>query len=415
MVTASTRTTTSWRPLPFAALRVRNYRIFFVGQLVSVSGTWMESVAQAFLVLQLTDSGSQLGLVTAARFGPMFLLGPWGGMLADRLDDRKVLLLTQPVAGLISLAYAALIATHVINLPLVYLLSLGLGFVSVLDNPARQSLIPSLVPRDRLLNAVSLNSVTMNVARILGAAFGGVLAAGLGLTLCFLVNALSFMAVVASLLLMRVSEIAVRTRDSGGPGQVRAGFDYVRRRPDLAIPLLLVTVAGVFAWEFPVSLPLMAERVFHGTAATYGSMTAAMGLGGVFGGLVAASRNRLRLQSLALAGLGWGAAITVAALAPNLVTEYVVLVLVGYGSITFNSAAKTTLQLRTAPALRGRVMSLWGLAWLGSTPLGSPIIGAIGEHLNPRYGLLVGGVTTAVVSLAVLPRLRALDRIETAT
>lgn len=401
--------------LRFDALRTRNYRLFFAGQMISVSGTWMESVAQSFLVLQLTGSGTQLGLVTAVRFGPMFLFAPWGGLIADRLDTRRVLMTTQTLAGTVSLTYCLLVATHVVSLPIVYLLSLCLGFINVFDNPARQSLIPDLVPRTGLVNAVTLNSVTINVARILGATFGGVIAAALGLALCFGLNAVSFCAVLLSLALMNTAEITQHPRQPRQAGQVRAGLRHVAHRADLLIPIIMVAVVGTLAWEFPVSMPLLARETFHGNAATYGTMSAAMGVGGVIGGLVSASRSRQSLSALAYAGLGWGSAITVAALAPDLAIEYVVLVAVGYGSITFNSLAKTTLQLRADPAMRGRVMALWALAWLGSTPIGGPIVGATGEHLGARWGLLLGGVSTVAVSLAAYPRLRRIDRREAAT
>ncbi|MBE7188223.1 MFS transporter [Jatrophihabitans endophyticus] len=396
--------------LSVSALHTRNYRLFFTGQMVSVSGTWMESVAQSFLVLALTGSGTQLGLVIAVRFGPMFLFGPWGGLIADRLDNRRTLMVTQTLAGTVSLAFAVLVGTQVITMPLVYLLSLCLGFVNVFDNPARQSLIPDLVPREQLVNAVTLNSVTMNVARILGATFGGVIAAAVGLAWCFGINAISFSAVLVSLLLMHRAEITTHERVRREAGQVRAGFRYVAGTPELLIPLVLIAVAGTLAWEFPVSMPLMARNAFGGDAVTYGTMTAAMGVGGVVGGLVSASRTSQRMVSMVIAGLGWGTAITLAAIAPNLALEYVVLVFVGYGSITFNSLAKTTLQLAAAPEMRGRVMALWAMAWLGSTPIGGPIIGTVGEHLGARWALGLGGVATVAISAAVYPRLRRVDR-----
>ncbi|KAA9160760.1 MFS transporter [Amycolatopsis acidicola] len=396
--------------LRFDALRTRNYRRFFLGQTVSVCGNWMESVAQSFLVLQLTGSGTQLGLVTAVRFGPMFLFAPWGGLLADRLDRRRVLMVTQTIAALISLTFTVLIATHTISMPLVYLLALCFGCVNLFDNPARESLVPDLVPQPLLVNAVTLNSVTVHGARLFGAAFGGVIAAALGLALCFGLNAVSFAAVVLSLLLMDSGAIAQHPRQDRRPGQVREGLRYVARSADLLLPIVMIAVAGALAWEFPVSLPLLAQHTFHGNAATYGTMTAAMGLGGVAGGLVTASRTGQRLTTLAVAGIGWGAAISATALAPNIVVAYGILVLVGYGGIAFSSLAKTTLQLRAVPAMRGRVMALWALAWLGSTPIGGPVVGAVGEHYGARWGLLIGGIATLAISLAAWPKLRALDR-----
>jgi MFS family permease len=398
------------RRTTFASLSTRNYRLFFTGQLVSVSGTWMQTVAQSFLVLQLTHSGTALGLTTAARFAPMFLFGPWGGVIADRLDKRRVLYVTQASAGLLAAAFAILVGTHVINLPIVYLLATALGFVNVFDSPARQSFISELVPGAQLSNAVTLNSVMVNMARIFGAAFGGVIAAGLGLALCFGLNALSFAAVLTTLAMMSSAEFRRAPRPRRERGQLREGLRYVRSTPQLALPLMMIAVIGTLAWEFQVSLPLVAADTFHGGAATYGAMTSVMGAGAVVGGLVSASRGRVRMQGLSIAAIGWGIAITAAALAPTLAVMFVVLLFVGYGSITFNSYAKTALQLAAAPHMRGRVMALWGLAWMGSTPIGGPIVGWVGEVLGARWSLLIGGVPTLVVGLVTYPLLARLDR-----
>jgi MFS family permease len=394
----------------FSSLRTRNYRLFFTGQLISVSGTWMQTIAQSFLVLQLTNSGTMLGLTTAARFGPMFLLGPWGGLIADRLDKRRVLYVTQALAGLLALAFGVLVGTGAIRIWTVFVLAAGLGLVNVFDNPARQSFISELVDRDQLRNAVTLNSVTVNMARIFGASIGGAIAASLGLAVCFDVNAASFLAVLCTLFLMKASEFRTGTRPPRERGQVRAGIKYVRRTPELLVPLLMIAVIGTLAWEFQISLPLLARNTFHGDAATYAAMSAAMGVGAIAGGLVSASRNRSELRGLSVAAVGWGIAISVAALAPRLVIAYVVLVVVGYGSITFNSLAKTALQLAAVPQMRGRVMALWALAWQGSTPIGGPVIGYIGEHFGARWSLLAGGIPTVLIGAATYPILTRLDR-----
>jgi MFS family permease len=393
-----------------SSLRQRNYRLFFFGQLISVAGTWMQTVAQSFLVLDLTHSGTQLGLVTAARFLPMFLFGPLGGLMADRLDKQRVLYITQSLSGIIAGICAVLIATHSIELWMVYVLALALGGVNVFDNPARQSFISEMVSKDDLPNAVMLNSVSMNMARVFGAAAGGVIAAALGLALCYACNGLSFGAVVISLALMRRSELFPARRVPRQKRQVREGLRYVRSTPELLVPLLLIAVIGTLAWEFQVSLPLMASKVFHGGAATYGVMASIMGAGAVVGGLVAAARPRPRARALCLAAVGWGIAILAAAAAPNLATELVVMLFVGYGSITFNSYAKTTLQLAADPSMRGRVMALWALAWLGSTPIGGPIVGWVGEVAGARWSLVVGGLPTLVCGLLALPALTKIDR-----
>jgi MFS family permease len=393
-----------------SSLRQWNYRLFFCGQLISVIGTWMQTVAQSFLVLDLTSSGTQLGLAIAARFLPVFLFGPLGGVFADRLDKQRVLYVTQTLQGLLAAVFSVLIATGAIHMWIVYLLAIALGGVNVFDNPARQSFISEMVPPGDLANAVTLNSVAVNMARIFGAALGGVIAAAIGLSLCFACNAVSFGAVLISLVAMRRSELRPSQRIARQPGQVRQGLAYVRSTPELLIPLVLIAIVGTLAWEFQVSLPLMANQVFHGGAATYGVMASVMGAGAVAGGLVSAARSRPRARTLCVAAIGWGIAILAAALAPSLPLELVTMVFVGYGSITFNSFAKTTLQLAARPDMRGRVMALWALAWLGSTPIGGPVVGWIGQEAGARWSLVIGGLATLVCGLLALPALTRIDR-----
>ena len=392
-----------------ASLRYRNYRLFFFGQLVSVIGTWMQTVAQSFLVLDLTHSGTQLGLTTAARFLPILLFGQAGGLYADRRNKRRILLVTQTASGLLAAVFAVLTGTGDIRLWIVYLLAIALGLVNVFDNPARQAFISEMVPRGDLANAVTLNSVAMNMARVFGAAIGGVLAA-IGLTLCFALNAVSFLAVLLSLLLMSTAALYPARPAKKAPGQIRAGLRYVRSTPALLVPLIMVAVVGTLAWEFQVSLPLMASHVFGGGAAAYGVMASVMGVGAVAGGLVSAARARPSGRALCLAAIGWGIAILVAAAAPSMPLELAAMLFVGYGSITFNSMAKTVLQLAATPEMRGRVMALWGLAWLGSTPIGGPIVGWVGQQAGARWSLVVGGLPTLVIGLAALPVLARIDR-----
>lgn len=393
----------------FSALSTPNYRLFFWGQLVSVCGTWMQTVAQAFLVLQLTSSGTELGLATAARFLPIFLFAPWGGLVADRLDKRRVLYVTQTLSGLLALVLGLLTGTHVIQMWMVYLLALSLGFVNAFDNPARQSMISELVPPALLGNAVTLNSVTVNLARIFGAALGGGIASLLGLALCFDLNAVSFGAVLISLLLMSSGQMHRSDPAKREPGQIRAGLRYARTEPELLVPLLMVAIIGTLAWEFPISLPLVARAAFHGGVGTYGAMISVMGAGAVVGGLITASRRRVRRRGLAISAFGWGIAITAAAFAPNLPLEFAALVFVGYGSISFNALAKTSLQLSAAPEMRGRVMSLWSVAWLGSTPVGGPLVGWVGQEFGGRWSLVIGGMPTLLVGLLTYPLLARVD------
>lgn len=392
-----------------SSLSVRNYRLYFWGYAVSVAGTWMQSLALAFLVLQLTGSGSDLGLATAARFLPFVVLGPFGGLIADRYDKRKLLYLTQSASAFVAVLFALLTALDVINVALVIVLSLALGMLTVFDNPARQSLIGELVPREQLANAVTLNSVSVNLARVFGSAAGGALVAAVGVTTCFALNALSFAAVIVSLALMRTAEVNAAQRPPRSKGQIRDGLRYTRRTPALLLPLLMLTVTGMMAYEFPVTLPLVARGAFHGGAGTYGAMATVMAVGAVVGGLVIAGHGNRRAASLSWAGIGWGVAILAAAVAPNLAWELVALPFVGYGAITFNSLSKTAMQLAADPSMRGRVMALWAMAWGGTTVIGGPLVGWIAEQFGSRWSLVAGGVPTLALGLMMWPALRRID------
>ena len=325
-----------------------------------------------------------------------------------------MLYLTQSLSGLLAAVFAVTVATHSIRLWIVYLLAIALGFVNVFDNPARQSFISEMVSAEDLPNAVTLNSVAMNMARVFGAALGGVIAAAIGLALCFTFNALSFVAVLVSLAAMRTRELFPAKRVTRQKRQVRQGLHYVRSTPELLIPLVMIAVIGTLAWEFQVTLPLMASQAFHGGAAYYGVMASVMGGGAVVGGLISAARSRPRARALCLAAVGWGIAILAAAVAPSMALELAALVFVGYGSITFNSLAKTTLQLAAKPEMRGRVMALWALAWLGSTPIGGPIVGWTGQAIGARWALVIGGAATLACGILALPALTRIDRRATA-
>ena len=394
----------------FSSLRVRNYRLFFYGQTVSVSGTWMQTVAQGWLILDLSHSGTVLGLVTAARFAPMMLFAPWGGLVADRRDKRNILYVTQAASGLLAFALAALVFANVIDVPLVFLIALGLGVVNVFDNPTRQSFIAEMVPPEELGNAVTLNSITINLARVIGPTVAGAVIATLGLGTCFALNGASFAAVLISLALMRGRELFPAPPQARQRGQIREGLRYVRGTPELLIPLIMITVVGTLAWEFQVSLPLMARYVFHGGAGTYGTMLSFMGAGAVLGGIRTARLTDRQAVSLSWSSVGWGGAILAAALMPNLAFEYAVMLFVGYGSISFNSMAKTTLQMAATPSMRGRVMALWSVAWLGSTPIGGPIVGWVGQTFGARWSLIIGGAPTILVGLVCFRILAAIDR-----
>ena len=389
---------TAWAEVTFASLRTPNYRRYFAGQAVSLVGTWMQTVAQAWLVLELTGSGTALGLVAAAQFLPILLLAPYGGLLADRLDKRAILVATQTALGAMALTLGALTVTGAVRLWMVVVLALALGVATAIDNPARQAFAQEMVGADGLRNAVSLNSVMVNAARAVGPAVAGVLIATVGTGLCFLINAASYAAVVAALVGMDARALIPAPHLDRAPGQVRQGLRYVARTPDLLVPLMMLALVGTLAYEFQVVLPLMARGPLDGGAGTYGLLTSAMGAGAIVGGLYVAGHGRTGLRPLSTAAAVFGVAILGAAVAPSVATSLVALAAVGAASVAFLSTGNSTLQLTAEPRFRGRVMALWAVAFLGSTPLGAPVIGAVSEHLSPRGGLVIGGLACLVAA-----------------
>jgi MFS family permease len=383
----------AWRRT-FRSLRIRNYRLYFTAQLVSVSGTWMQSIAQAWLVLRLTGSGVDLGIVTGLQFLPMLLFGPFGGLVADRTNKRHLLFATQAAGGVLALTLGILDVTHVVLLWHVYLLATLLGVVNLFDNPARQTFVMEMVGRDELPNAVSLNTVVMNASRVVGPAIGGLIIVGAGLATCFFVNAASYVAVVIGLSMMRTRELHRNTPVARATGQVRDGFRYVWATRDLRNTLLAMAVIGVFAYNFTVTLALLAKGTFHGGAGTYSLLTSCMGIGAVIGGLVVAHRSKPTPRLLHRLALVFGALLACVAFAPSLVLASVAIVFMGAASIGFIATANASLQLRAEPAMRGRVMALYAMAFLGSTPIGAPLVGAIAQWTNPRISMAVGALAT---------------------
>jgi MFS family permease len=391
---------------------VRNFRLYFIGQTVSVSGTWMQRIAQSWLVLELTNSGTAIGLVTAVQFLPMLFLAPLGGVVADRFDKRRLIIVTQVLAALLAAILGALVVLHLVQLWMVYVLAGALGLVSSVDTPARQIFVLEMVGREKLTSAVSLNSVLVNLARVLGPAGAGALIVTVGLGPCFLVNAATYLVVIVALLMMQVAELAAVPPQSRRAGQLREGLRYVRATPAVLTPLLMMAVVGTFAYEFQVILPLVAKFTFNGDASTFATMTAFMGGGAVVGGLITASRKTRSAVALSRTAALFGAMELLAALAPHLALEYAILVLVGAASIAFLALGNATLQLASSPEMRGRVMGLWAVAFLGSTPIGGPIIGWIGEHIGPRYGLLVGAIATLLAAAFAYRRLKEIGAIQ---
>ena len=384
----------------FRAITVRNYRLYFTGQVISVSGTWMQSVAQAYLILfPLHGTGLDVAVATSLQFLPLLLLGPFGGLIADRLDKRKVLYCTQGTAGALALILGTLSVTHSVTIWEVYALAAGLGFVNLFDNPARQTFVSEMVGVELLPNAVSLNSVLMNSARVIGPAIGGVLILTVGVSTCFFLNAASFAAVIVALAMMRGAELYRHPGVVRARGQVREGFRYVWSTPDLKIPLISMAIVGVFAFNFTVTLPLLAKFTYNGGAGLYSWFLAAMGGGAVLGGLATAFRSRPSTRLLACIGVIFGGAILAVALSPSEAWAIALLVPMGAASIAFVATNNATLQLRADHAMRGRVMSLNAIAFLGSTPIGAPLLGYISDTTSPRVALALGGVATLVATI----------------
>lgn len=380
----------------FSPLKIRNYRLYYIGQIVSTSGTFMQAIAQSWLVLELTHSGTALGLATALQFLPMLLLGPWGGLIADRFSKRHVLYLTQSIAGALAIGLGLLVATDAVRLWMVYIFALCLGFINLIDNPARQTFIFEMVGGDKLKNAVSLYATLVSMSRVVGPVIAGVLIATVGLAPCFILNGISFAAVIAMLYAMNADELNPTRPVSRAKGQFREGFRHVLDRPVLLGTLILLSIVGTFTFEFQVSLPLLAQETFHGGASTYSALSAAMGLGSVVGGFLTAGLKKTSSRVLIWSAFLFGVATIVLSLMPTLYSAMIAVVVVGAFSIFFIALGNTTLQLESRPELRGRVMAFYGMAFLGSTAIGGPIIGWIGENLSARWSLAAGGVAAII-------------------
>ncbi len=390
----------------FRSLHVRNYRLFFVGQVISMSGTWMQSVAQSWLVLQLTGSGLDLGITVGLQFGPVLFLGAWAGVLADRVDKRKLLLCTQTAAAVLALVLGLLTATHVVTVWMVWLLAGLTGCATALDLPARQSFVYEMVGPDDLANAVGLNAVIINSSRIVGPAIGALLIAGIGVAPCFLFNAVSFVAVIVALLLMRKAELFAGKTVRREPGQVRQGLRYVWRTPELRVPLVVMAVVSTLAYNFSVVLPLMAKNVFGRGGGAYGALSAAMGVGALAGAFLMASRARPSRRLLVAATFAFGAATLGLAVAPTYVVAVALMLPIGAAGVLFVSSTNSLLQLNARDSMRGRVMALWAVVFLGSTPIGGPLTGALSHTLGVRWAVAIGGFAALATALGALIALR---------
>lgn len=390
----------------FRALRIRNYRLFFVSQTVSMSGTWMQSVAQSWLVLDLGGSSVDLGVTVGLQFGPVLVLGAWAGTLADRMDKRRLLLATQTAAALLAALLGALTVTGVVTVETIWVLATLTGVATALDMPARQSFVYEMVGPDDLANAVGLNAVIINSSRIVGPAIGGALIASVGVAACFFFNAASFLAVIAALLAMRAAELLTAPPVRRRAGQVRAGLRYVWRTPTLRVPLLMMAVVSTLAYNFSVVLPLLARSVFQRGGGAYGALFAAMGVGALAGALLMASRARPSRRLLVASTFAFGLFTVLLAAAPGYAWALVLLAPLGAAGVLFVSTTNSLLQLNAADAMRGRVMALWAVVFLGSTPIGGPLTGLMVRAFGVRVAVAVGGCAAVATASGALWALR---------
>lgn len=383
----------------FAALAIPNYQKFFAGQAISLVGTWIQSVAIAWLILEITGSPASIGFAVALQFLPVLIFGPYGGVIVDRVDKRRLLIVTQALSGIQAGLLAILVLTGNANIGFVLALSLFLGFIYVFDMPARSAFVREMVPLELVRNAVSLTSVVINGARVVGPALSGVLIATIGLGWCFAANAASFIGVLTAYALMKTGELIAVEPIERAPGQLREGMKYVWSNPDLRVPLIMMAVVGTLTYEFNVVLPALAAETFQSGAQSLGWLSAAMGLGAVIGGLISATRQTSGVKAIAVASIVFGFAVLTSAVMPNVLWSCIALIPVGAASIWFTSAGNSAMQLHTEPHMRGRVMSLWTVAFIGSTPVGAPIVGWVAETAGPRWALGVGAAAAVGAGL----------------
>ena len=376
----------------FRSLRIRNFRLFFIGQGVSQVGNWLTLIAQSLLVLELTDSGVALGLLTAAQFGPVLLLGAWAGLVADRSDKRRLLMIVQSFAMAQSFLLAGLAFMDQPPLPAIYAVAALGGVAMAFDNPARRAFVVEMVPQEQVPNAVSLNSAIMTSSRIVGPALGGLLIATVGYGWAFAVDGLSYVAVLVALGLMRTAELRPSEVAERGKGQVREGLRYVRTVPALFIPLVMMSVVGALSFNFQVVMPLFVTRTFDGSPSTFTLLLSFVSLGSLVGALVSARRTEVDVNHVVLASAAFGVAMVLMAAAPTLPFAFPLGFLVGVSSISFMTTSTAIVQMRAVPSMRGRVLALQAILFLGSTPIGGPILGVVCDLWGARAGLLLGGL-----------------------
>ena len=389
----------------FRSLAVANYRRYFVGHTASVVGTWMQRIGQDWLVLELSDSAFALGISMLCQFLPVLLGGVWGGVVVDRMDTRRLLIGTQAVQGLLAAVLAVFALTGTATLAAVYVLALALGVVTVLDNPARQAFVAELVEGPDIVNAQALNSLINNLGRLVGPALAGLLIVAVGVAATFLVNAVSFVAVLISLLTMDVVALRRIPATPKAPGQAREGLRYVWRLPELRATVLLVAFVSVFGQNFRVVFPVLATDAFHGDATTYGWLTTALGLGAVGGALLSAAATAATSWRLLWSCVAFSVANVLVAVTPTLGVALAAIAVLGLLNIAFNTVARTILQRNSAPHVLGRVMAVYTMVFLGGIPIGGPLVGWFCELWGARVGMLIAGGMCLLGCAVVAPAL----------
>jgi MFS family permease len=383
----------------FESLRVRNFRLFFGGQLISQIGNWLTLIAQALLVLKLTDSGFALGLLAACQFGPVLVLGAWSGLVADRSDKRKLLLIVQSFAMMQSFALAIVAFSHNPPVAAIYIVAVFGGIATAFDNPARRAYVAEMVPEVNVQNAVSLNSALMTGSRVVGPALAGLLITTVGYGWTFVTDGVSYIAVIVGLLMMRTRENRPHIAATRGKGQVREGLRYVRTMPELWVPLVMMAMVGTFAFNFQTVMPLLIKRTLHGNDRIFTLVYSVIAVGSLFGALMAARRTSVNVRQIILSSYAFGGTMLLLAITPNVAFTYPIGILVGFSSIAFMTTSTAIVQLRADPVMRGRVLALQAIVFLGSTPIGGPILGWVCQHYGARVGVAIGGLSAIVAGV----------------
>ncbi|MGI8756728.1 MAG: MFS transporter [Acidimicrobiales bacterium] len=382
----------------FRSLRTRNFRLFFTGQLISQTGTWLTMITQTLLVLSLTNSGVALGLLTACQFGPMLVLGAWGGAVADRADKRTLLITVQGLAMAQSVVLGVVVLAGWASVPLIFALAAVQGVITSFDNPTRRAFVVEMVPPEDLSNAVSLNSAVMTGSRVVGPALAGGLVILFGFGWPFILDAVTYTAVLAGLVMMRPDELFRSAPMAKAKGQVRAGLRYIRSERELLVPLVMMAMIGTLAFNFSVTVPLLVKRSLGGSTSTFTFVFSVLSLGSLVGALLTARRRHVTHRHLVGSAAAFGVSMLLFAAAPNLGLVFPASILLGLSSIAFMTSSTAIVQLKASPEYRGRVLAIQSMVFLGSTPIGGPIIGWLSDIAGARAGLVAGAVSCLVAA-----------------